>query len=244
MSTDSFIIICKKLTQTNKRKRLLISLAVLGAFFFMPATSAHAANEEAQQKSTAQIKALKVTENEEAKKLLVVSADESSSIAEELRIGLLQKDQKQPLHKDTDREVVTSDEIAKPAIPSVSGALYPWAGAPFPNELVDDYGMFQRQCVSYTAWKVASSGRNMPQWGGKGHALQWDDNALSEGIAVDEVPRAGDVAVSNAGEYGHVMYVESVNEDGSINVSQYNAQNDGTYSEETREIAGLMFIHF
>jgi peptidoglycan hydrolase CwlO-like protein len=34
---------------------------------------------------------------------------------------------------------------------------YPWANVPFPNELPDPWGMYKRQCVSYTAWKVANT---------------------------------------------------------------------------------------
>jgi surface antigen len=121
---------------------------------------------------------------------------------------------------------------------------YPWANAPFPNSITDPWGMYQRQCVSYTAWKVASSGRHMPYWGGFGNANQWDDNARAAGIPVDTNPRVGDVAVDNNGYYGHVMYVEAVHDDGTITISQYNASWTGQYSEGRRSAAGLYFIHF
>jgi surface antigen len=121
---------------------------------------------------------------------------------------------------------------------------YPWSGVSFPNSLSDPWGMYKRQCVSYTAWKVASSGRYMPYWGGSGNANQWDDNARAAGIPVDGNPRVGDVAVSNSGYYGHVMYVEAVYGDGTIYVSQYNASWTGTYSEARIPIGALVFIHF
>lgn len=121
---------------------------------------------------------------------------------------------------------------------------YPWANAPFPNSIVDPWGMYQRQCVSYTAWKVDASGRYMPYWGGRGNAKQWDDNARAAGIPVDTNPQVGDVAVSNAGVYGHVMYVEAVHDDDTITISQYNAGWDGRYSTGRRTTAGLVFIHF
>src|SRR5690606_4936124 len=47
---------------------------------------------------------------------------------------------------------------------------YPWANVPFPNSMPEPWGMYKRQCVSYTAWRVASSGRHMPYWGGRGNA--------------------------------------------------------------------------
>lgn len=121
---------------------------------------------------------------------------------------------------------------------------YPWSGVAFPNSISDPWGMYMRQCVSYTAWKVANSGRYMPYWGGRGNAKQWDDNARAAGIPVDGNPRVGDVAVSNTGEYGHVMYVEAVFDDGTIYVSQYNASWTGTYSEARIPVGALVFIHF
>lgn len=127
---------------------------------------------------------------------------------------------------------------------SISGDRYPWANAPFPNSMSDPWGMYKRQCVSYTAWKVAASGRHMPYWGGSGNAKQWVGNAQRSGIPVDHSPRTGDVAISVAGAYGHAMYVEAVNGDGTISVSQYNAHWDGRYSVGRRAAAGLFFLHF
>lgn len=121
---------------------------------------------------------------------------------------------------------------------------YPYANAPWPNSISDPWGMHLRQCVSYTAWRVDRSGRTMPNWGGHGNAKLWDDNARADGIPVDSNPRPGDVAVSNSGEYGHVMYVETVHGNGTITVSQYNASWDGKYSIVTRSTDGLVFIHF
>jgi peptidoglycan DL-endopeptidase CwlO len=124
------------------------------------------------------------------------------------------------------------------------GSGYPYRNAPWPNEISDPWGMYMRQCVSYTAWKVAATGRHMPFWGGIGNANQWDDNARRAGIPTDGSPRVGDVAISNSGYYGHAMYVEAVYGDGTIYVSQYNAAWTGTYSEARISIGSLVFIHF
>lgn len=93
--------------------------------------------------------------------------------------------------------------------------------------LVDPWGMYSRQCVSYTAWKVHQKTGNMPYWGGVGNANQWPSNARRAGIPVSTVPRAGSVGVLMAGQYGHVVWVESVNGNGTINISQYNYYNAG-----------------
>ncbi len=126
------------------------------------------------------------------------------------------------------------------------GGGYPgvWCNAP-QDSLIDSWGMYNRECVSYTAFRVAASGRNMPYWGGVGNANQWDDNARAAGIPVDGTPTAGAVAISNGGAFGHAMYVESVNGDGTFNLSQYNASLDGRYSTRNGvSPAGLVFIHF
>jgi peptidoglycan DL-endopeptidase CwlO len=124
----------------------------------------------------------------------------------------------------------------------------PWCSAPI-DSMIDSWGMYNRECVSYTAWKVYESGRHMPYWGGIGNANQWDDNARRAGIPVDTSPRDGDVAVKNSGVYGHVLYVEHVYADGSILVSDYNNQFDGVYrkytvSKATIQANNLQFIHF
>jgi peptidoglycan DL-endopeptidase CwlO len=125
------------------------------------------------------------------------------------------------------------------------GGGYPskWCNAP-QDSLIDDWGMYNRECVSYTAFRVAESGRNMPYWGGRGNANQWVSDAQSAGIPVDHNPQAGDVAISLAGAFGHAMYVESVNGNGTINISQYNVNLDGRFSTNTISVGSLYFIHF
>lgn len=124
--------------------------------------------------------------------------------------------------------------------------IYPqnWCNAPM-DSIVDTWGMYNRECVSWTAYMVAVSGRYMPYWGGRGNANQWDDNAQASGIPVDRNPRVGDVAISNSGYYGHSMYVEAVNPDGTIAVSQFNHDWGGTYSFVPKmPVGNLVFIHF
>jgi surface antigen len=178
------------------------------------------------------------TQKAENDRLLALNQQEQSNLEQDVRsrnvqINDLQKKQAQENARYNVGKVVTGGT-----------GSYPWANAPWPNNISDPWGMYKRQCVSYTAWKVSNSGRHMPYWGGRGNAKQWDDNARAAGIPVDTSPKVGDVAVSNAGTYGHVMYVEAVHEDGTISISQYNASWTGTYSEARRSTTGLVFIHF
>lgn len=101
------------------------------------------------------------------------------------------------------------------------------ANSDYDNPIVDPWGMYSRQCVSYTAWKVFQKNNYMPYWGGRGNANQWPANARAAGIHVDTTPRKGSVGVIMAGQYGHVVWVEDVNSDGTINISQYNYFNAG-----------------
>ena len=132
------------------------------------------------------------------------------------------------------------------------GGGYPgiWCNIP-QDSVIDSWGMYNRECVSYTAFKVHQdfmAGRNdhdMPYWGGVGNANQWDNDAQAAGIPVDNTPTPGSIAISNGGAYGHAMYVESVNGDGTFNVSQYNAALDGRYSTRSGvSPGGLVFLHF
>lgn len=118
---------------------------------------------------------------------------------------------------------------------------------------VDQWGMYNRECVSYTAFRVASSGRNMPYWGGSGNATQWPGDAAAAGIPMSNTPQVGDVAIAPAsmiGGVGHAMYVESIESGGWVHVSQYNwwpSENGpyGLYSEmDLKVTSGLVFIHF
>ena len=56
----------------------------------------------------------------------------------------------------------------------------------------------------------------------KTHAKFWDDVARANNILVNHTPSAGAIFQTDSGGYGHVGYVESVNADGSINVSERN----------------------
>lgn len=125
------------------------------------------------------------------------------------------------------------------------GGGYPgvWANAPL-DAYVDPWGLYTRECVSYAAWKVASTGRFVPHFGGAGNARQWPSTVAAYGIQSGSAPRAGSVAMWPIGYYGHVMYVESVNGDGTITVSDYNLEWDGLYRKYTRSAAGLTYIYF
>ena len=112
------------------------------------------------------------------------------------------------------------------------------------DSLVDPWGMFNRECVSYTAWKVYQNFGYMPNWGGHGNANQWPGSAQAAGIPIGSAPRVHAVAISMAGYYGHAMWVEDVYSNGYIRVSQMNYDLAGHYSEMTINGSGLVYIYF
>ncbi|HXR49870.1 MAG TPA: CHAP domain-containing protein [Verrucomicrobiae bacterium] len=132
--------------------------------------------------------------------------------------------------------------------PGNGGYPSAWAYAP-QDSMIDSWGMYNRECVSYTAFKVHQdylSGRDshdMPWWGGSGNANEWPGDARAAGIPVDSNPTPGSIAISTAGFFGHAMYVEAVNGN-EIYVQQYNQQLTGQYSEGWRYTTGLVFLHF
>ncbi len=160
-----------------------------------------------------------------------------------------------------------AQELAARQSNIVSGGTggYPYANvSPWSFNMCypDPWGMCQRHCTSYTAWKVHAdylAGKvrfNMPNWGGFGNAHQWIGNAQNMNIPTGSTPKVGAVAIDpNVGCvggtcYGHTMYVEEVLSSNTIRISQYNALTDsagnftGTYSEATVNTSGLTFIYF
>lgn len=80
-------------------------------------------------------------------------------------------------------------------------------------------GGYVCECVSYAGWKAYEAYGVAPAWG---NAYSWAAGARSAGYRVDNQPAAGTIGQIGGGPYGHVFWVESVNEDGSINVTEYN----------------------
>jgi surface antigen/peptidoglycan hydrolase CwlO-like protein len=124
---------------------------------------------------------------------------------------------------------------------------YPWTSSNCPMDGIystggsngnggDGYGYGCRQCASYAAWRVAKETGYYPvNWG---NAVDFPASAAASGYQVGSTPRPGSLAVMSAaqagGPDGHVAWVEAVDGDGTIIVSQYNYNYGagwGLYSE-------------
>ncbi len=118
---------------------------------------------------------------------------------------------------------------------SEGGSIYNWK--------TGGYGY--RNCTDWVAYRVRVAGGYVPS--GLGNAKTWDDRAPNYGYKVSSTPKEGAAAVSNYGYYGHVMYVEAVNEDGTIVVSDYNRAGTGKYDMNqlsAATAANLRYVYF
>ncbi len=75
------------------------------------------------------------------------------------------------------------------------------------------------ECVSYAGWKAYEQFGITVAWG---NAYSWDDSARHNGYRVDHDPAPNTIGQADGGMWGHVFWVEDVNIDGSINVTEYN----------------------
>jgi surface antigen/LysM repeat protein len=84
-------------------------------------------------------------------------------------------------------------------------------------------------CTWWAANRRTQTGRPVPT--NLGNAITWRDIAIVAGYSVNQKPRAGDVAwYGFIGGLGHVGYVEKVNGDGSIWISDMNYQGQTSMS--------------
>lgn len=125
----------------------------------------------------------------------------------------------------------SSNYKALPGDPNRGGYPAAWMSASMSYCSGDPWGMCKRQCVSYAAFKVDQAYDNMPNWGGHGNANQWANNARNDNIPTGTTPKVGSVGVQYSGQFGHVAWVESVNSDGTLTISQFNANWSGEYSK-------------
>lgn len=121
-----------------------------------------------------------------------------------------------------------------PGDPNKGG--YPWEDGCWVDENAVSHGGYNgngsdplgygcRQCVSYTAWKILQKTSYEPRWWG--NANMWPASARAAGFSTGNVPRVGSVGIISAGQYGHSVWIEAVNDDGTVDVSQYNYYNAG-----------------
>ncbi|MBR3329212.1 CHAP domain-containing protein [Candidatus Saccharibacteria bacterium] len=97
------------------------------------------------------------------------------------------------------------------------------------------------ECVSYVGWKAYES---YGLYLAYGNAYDWKWRAEADGYRTDKVPEAGSIGWTSYGRYGHVFWVESVNSDGSIDVTDYNWNIDGSFTARTISAANVSQFYY
>ncbi|MBF0780839.1 MULTISPECIES: CHAP domain-containing protein [unclassified Granulicatella] len=127
-------------------------------------------------------------------------------------------------------------------VPIVQSAGYISGGghyaSPSPSYIAAVNGGVPGQCTWYVYNRVAQLGAPIP-YRKMGNGGEWGTYARSYGYTVTNTPQAGTIvsftsSVPGMSYYGHVAFVESVNPDGSIVVSEMNVQ--GAFVISTRTI--------
>jgi surface antigen/peptidoglycan hydrolase CwlO-like protein len=100
-----------------------------------------------------------------------------------------------------------------------------WSHGGIDGNGTDGMGYGCRQCVSYVAWRAYKETGYAPiNWG---NAINMPASAQAAGFSIGSTPRVGSAGVISAGAYGHVVWIDAVNGDGTVDISQYNYFNAG-----------------
>ena len=76
------------------------------------------------------------------------------------------------------------------------------------------------QCTHYIFEQVKTDGNMIEKsWSDAEH---WAEKAAEDGYMVNAEPAEGAILQTERGELGHVAYIETVNDDGSIEISEMN----------------------
>jgi surface antigen len=99
-------------------------------------------------------------------------------------------------------------------------------------------------CTFWAAKRREEVGKPIPNNWGDAHT--WDDGAKAAGYLVDHTPTQYAIMETDAGDLGHVAFVESVAPDGTWKITQMNAPGWDIVSEKTytaTDAQRFNFIH-
>jgi len=114
--------------------------------------------------------------------------------------------------------------------------------APAQDSVVDPWGYYNRECVSFVAARVLRQDRVAVLYAGSAHT--WAAYARAHGYTADSQPARGSVGWTDAGTYGHVAVVEEV-AGPLLVVEEYNYAVRGGYSHRVVPAAAFKaFLHF
>ncbi len=147
-----------------------------------------------------------------------------------------------PANVPSTAPAVAAEPVAPPYPYTIAGRIGPWG---FPTRYATDYvawRLFERD-VAFSSEVTGPTGRK----GHLGEPGTWATSAAGVGFRVDEVPTPGAIAQwrggeQGAGRTGHVAYVEHVNADGSVVVSEFDWDVEYAYSQR-ESVRAPRYIH-
>lgn len=137
-----------------------------------------------------------------------------------------------------------ADEVLQRDIPAAVAlpAATPGIQKPVAAAAAGSYDGSNTYDWGYCTWYVKNRrGASLPN--GLGNANMWYWNAQRTGLPVGSTPVAGAVGTTTRGEFGHVIYVESVNGDGTINISEMNAPVFGGVTYRQANASEFVYIY-
>ena len=171
-------------------------------------------------------------QQETAKQAMVTTRQEQQNLVAKFENDAAAYEEEAKKAQEAQRAAEKAEQEAHPeryrgTVSAYTGAnTYPWQGdcpgqQDYYMTYLDGYavGGYVCECVSYTGWKAYEYYGLHLAWG---NAYSWDDSAIAAGYRVDHEPAPNTVGQVDGYPYGHVFWVESVNADGSINVTEYN----------------------
>lgn len=108
------------------------------------------------------------------------------------------------------------------------------------DSMVDPSTCYNRECVSYCAWKIKELTGNWPRRTGGMNANQWVQRLAENGYTtVVDKPQDGGyyVGVTTAGPYGHVVWFE-----GGQTISEYNYVTRGAFSVRVINLSAYKWV--
>ena len=170
-------------------------------------------------------------QQQQAKESMLLKRTEQQNLVTKFENDAAAYEEEAKKAQEAQRAAEKAEQEAHPdlyrGVSAYTGAnTYPWqADCPAKQDFYMTYqdghalGGYVCECVSYAGWKAYEYFGLYLAWG---NAYSWDDGARASGYVVDHNPAPNTIGQVDSGVYGHVFWVESVNGDGSINISEYN----------------------
>jgi surface antigen len=133
-------------------------------------------------------------------------------------------------------------ELLQVYVDAVPRAIISWLFPP--NHLPTNTSLLG-QCTSFVAYRLNKAGVKFTNhYKGEGwhYANTWNEAAKKAGVKVNNTPKVGSVAQTDAGSAGHVAWVTKVGKK-TVTIEEYNWNNPEKYGTRTVPKEKFRYIH-